>query len=323
MNLAVVSKFFKRWFRLVVVIFLVVGIFGVLSKRDAPRSEEIPPIVTRVPTTGKAFEYRGDGIDLLSELAIYKFDPSTETISLTKARVVAAHLGFTEEPQTVEDVVEGTAYIWSEGGRSWSVLPQSGRISYADQFGAGGVVFLPTVQETARSFLERAGLFGGLELNKDRVRYLVNQTGRYVVVEDSGEAEAVEVFFRYRLGDQPLFEEVPAVDSVSVIVGGGRVLKLEGWLFDDALLTSEGEIRLKSFDQVVEDLQSGQAGVLALDSETKEFSRAVFTRAELGYLRKMEEGLVMPVVVFYGEAQLSDGAAAGIVAAVSAVKSAH
>jgi len=258
MNLAAVSKFFRRWFRLVVVIFLVAGIFSILSKRGAPSpSEEVFPIVTRVPTTGKVFGYQGSAVELPTGLTTYRFDPDAVVISLTRAKLIAAQLGFTGEPQTVEDVVEGTSYIWSEGGRSWSVLPQSGWVSYSDQLGAGGAVSLSAAQETAQSFLERSGLSGGLELNKDRVRYLVSRTGRYQVVSDPGGADAVEIFFRYRLGAQPLLEEVPAVDSVSVIIGGGRVLKLEGWLFDDARLTSEGEVSLKSFDQAVEDLQAG------------------------------------------------------------------
>jgi len=229
----------------------------------------------------------------------------------------AQALGFSTEPQVIEDALEGILYLWSEDGQTLVINEDASSLSYRVDLKADPTVlagsFLPTFREAAtivRRTLEELGEVSEL-LEHDVTKNKALKTGVSLVQETSlADAELVEVCFTTKIGGYPVYlESGPDWDPVLAWIGrDGKLLRLEYHSVGN-LGEKIADYPLKNEEEVLEGLEGGEGTVVSSNLEGgQEIASVTITRVSLGYLLPSPNtAVIQPIYVLQGQARTDKG----------------
>lgn len=302
----------NRFLVLILIGFVVlVGLVLVLlGRRPVPVRPlpELPPVAITpvVPQPGLVSYSLRASLPQIEKLPVYEYENGCPD-SICKARPLewARTLGFSGEPQEIEDALEGTLLLWSKEGQTLVVDQQASGLSYRVDLKADPTTltgsFLPTFEQAA-AIVERTltelGATSDL-LAHDPAKNKALKTGVSLVQETTlTEAELLEVHFTAKIGDYPVYlAGGPEWDPVLAWIGrDGKLLRLE---YEPLGTVGEkiADYPLKNQEELLEDLEGGKGVVVSSNLEGgEEIVSVIITKVDLGYL------LPQPIYILTGQA---------------------
>lgn len=307
----------RRLILIIIVSIVVVGLGLVfLWRRTTIQPEVLPPlpaveIESFVPQPALSNYTLRAALPQIEKLPVYRY---SETRNQPGGWSRA--LGFSGEPEILEDALEGTLYLWSKEGQTLVVDEQSRGLSYRVDLNEPAVLsgsFLPTFEQAAsiveRTLEELGSPSELLEYNDFKSEPL--KTGVSLVQETTlTEAEFLEIHFTAKIGDYPVcLEGGPEWDPVLAWVGrDGKLLRLE---YHPIGTVGEkiADYPLKNSEEVLRDLDSGKGVVVSSNLEGgEEIISTTITKVSLGYLLpQATTTAVQPFFVLTGQARTASG----------------
>ncbi len=313
------AKWLNAKFLIVIIAVAVVGLGVVvwLTRGAAPTaplpelpSVEVTPVVPQ-PAGMVRYSLQAS-LPNVQRLPVYRWE-RVDTQVDPYARV----LGFSGEPEAIEDALEGTLLLWSQEGQTLVVNQDGSGLSYrvdlkSDPSALTGS-FLPTFEQAAaiveRTLEEFGSAPGGLEYDPTKNKAL--KTGvEYVSETTTDQAELVEVHFTAKINDYPLYlQSGPDWDPVLAWVGrDGKLLRLE---YHPLGTVGEkiADYPLKNYEEVLQDLNNGKGVVVSSNLEGgEEIISTTITRVTLGYLLPQPDvTVIQPIYVLQGGARTASG----------------
>jgi len=226
---------------------------------------------------------------------------------------VARNLGFTDEPQIMEDAKQGRTYIWAENGKTLIAYPKEGAFNFSYD-SPGDVVAtqgdLPSIEEAQKlvsDLLKNQGLYSTfLSSQFGKARTLKLTTARTVPVTAT-KADILEISLSGRAAGYPILTNggLGKDPVVAWLDRNKKIIKLD-YYFIGKPKTTIGNYPLKSQKEVETELTKGEASLVkttALKDEGLE--NAVVSGAAIAYIKMGT--LLEPVYVLEGEAKTKSG----------------
>lgn len=330
--------------RLVLVIIVGITIFGIgvvvwWGKRQVP-VEPLPQlpaveITPAVPQPGVPSYTLRAPLPQIEKLPVYQYAPldfarGAEALLLHWSKT----LGFSGEPEVLEDALEGTLYLWPKEGQTLVINEDVSSLAYRADLNEPAALsgsFLPTFEQAAeiveRTLTELGSARGGSGdsnlLAHDPTKNKSLKTGVSLVQETKlSEAELVEVHFVAKVDTHPLYlESGPEWDPVLAWIGrDGKLLRLEY-----RPLGTVGEkiadYPLKNSEEVLQNLDNGKGVVVSSNlSGGERIVSTTITRVSLGYLLPSPEAnVIQPVFVLKGNARTAQGKVGQVIIYLEAV----
>ena len=306
------------------VAFVGVGLVVLWGRTGAP-TEPLPSlpkveVTPALPQPGYARYTLRASLPQVEKLPVYQYNPPGEGVVAQFIARWPKVLGFSGEPEEIEDALEGTLLLWSKEGQTLVVNEDASGLSYrvdlkADPTTLSGS-FLPSFDAAAeiveRTLEELGSARGGLGLLKhDPTKNKALKTGVSLVQETTlAEAELVEVYFTALINDYPVYlEGGPEWDPVLAWVGrDGKLLRLE---YHPVGTVGEkiADYPLKNQEELLEDLDNGEGIVVSSSfSGGEEIVSTVITKIDLGYLLPQSNTTaIQPIFVLTGQSQTAKG----------------
>lgn len=299
------------------VIVVGVGLVVLLTRRQVPTKPlpelpvvEIMPVVPQPEVSRYTLQVP---LPAVEKLPVYKYESGVVANFSSRWPGV---LGFSGEPQEIEDALEGTLYLWSKEGQTLVINEDASGLSYRvdlNQPVALSGSFLPTFEQAAAIVERTLGEFGVVSglLGHDATKDKALKTGVSLVQETKlADAELVEVHFTAKVDDYPIYSESgPEWDPVLAWVGrDGKLLRLEYHPLG-TLGEKIADYPLKSEEEVLQDLENGKGVVVSSNLEGGEVVTSVtITGVLLGYLLpSLEATTTQPMYVLSGSARTGNG----------------
>jgi len=305
---------------IIVVAVLGVGLL-VWSTRGPVTTEPLPelPAVKVTPVMPQPVAPRHTlraPLPQVIKLPVYQYDG--DVVANFSSRWPNA-LGFSGEPQEIEDALEGTLLLWSKEGETLVVAADGSRLSYrvdlSTETHPTGVFgsFLPSFEAAAEivgGTLTELGSTSEL-LEHEAAKNKALKVGvEYVRETTVDQAELLEIHFTAKIDNYLLYlPSGPEQDAVLAWVGrNGKLLRLEycplgtvGEKIADYPVKDEEELR--------RDLERGKGTVVSSSLEGgEEIVSVTITKVSLGYLRpQFGATVIQPIFVLSGQAKAASG----------------
>lgn len=207
--------------------------------------------------------------DLPDRAKVYKIIlPQTTLLTSTRAKELAAKLGFSQNPQKVSS----SEYRWEEveEGKVLKMNVATGNftletdIKKLKDFAPSSPPSTAAAVEQAKSFLANLGLLGGdYAVGRQEATYLKIEGESLKKVESLSEAQLTRVDFFREIDEQPIVGPKPYEGLVSVILGKEKVpfVFYNSWPLSPLQSTT---YPIKSVPQVWSEVEGGQARITFL-----------------------------------------------------------
>jgi len=307
------------------VIIAGVVVFGVgvviwLGRKTAPVAPlpslpavEITPVVPQLEASRYSLQAPLPGV---TKLPVYEF--KGDVVANFGSRWSEA-LGFSGEPQEVEDALEGTLYLWAKEGETLVLSEDASSLSYridlsplthpTGVFGS----FLPSFEAAAeiveRTLTELGATVNFLEYAPGKSKAL--KVGVEYVNETTPEqADLVEIHFAAKVNGYPVYlESGPEQDPVLAWIGrDGKLLRLE-YHPVGTLGEKIADYSIKNQEELLKDLAGGEGTVVSSGLEGGEKIEVVtISKIDLGYLLPQQEATILqPIFILQGQARAASG----------------
>jgi hypothetical protein len=273
-----------------------------------------------------AFTFEGDTAQIGGEVSLASLSSITfpmeafsyqiESLDLSfvesDVRDLAARFGLIGEPQHLTTPNRGEVFIFTRGAESLTVTAQPRQLSYTvDERGAvaeGELYNQSKVIEEAENFMESKGLSTS-DLSPFEVRFLSYGGNVYIEVEDSDDADYIEVVFVWSVEERPVLGETVSSVPVRVIYDrSGKVVSFQYSLLDSQF-TQYKEAPLLTYDEAVESLAGD--GLVVRAQRANDLGDWTTTTTNLYsfapesvrfiYCQPVESSLLYPVYLFEGD----------------------
>ena len=309
-------------------VLVVVGFFVLLGAgliflwwRTQVPAEPLPelPVVEVTPVvpqpTAPRYSLRGS-LPQVEKLPVYQYNPPGGGVVAQFIARWPRALGFSGEPEMIEDALEGILLLWSKQGQTLVIDEQASRLSYRVDLNEPAALpgsFLPTFEQAAlivERTLEELGETSGIP-QYDPTKNKTLKTGVSLVQETTlAEAELLEIHFTARIDNYPVYlEGGPEWDPVLAWVGrDGKLLRLE---YHPLGTVGEkiADYPIKNQEELLEDLERGEGTVVSSSLEGgEEIATAAVTKIDLGYLLPQTGTVaIQPIFVLTGSARTQSG----------------
>lgn len=251
-----------------------------------------------------------------SSLPLYSVNQTA--MSFEESSAVASRLGFSEGPQSLNDVRYGLVYIWSNNRIGnlrivaglhiidYKVIPTSQpvKIPFNEE---------PEIISKATRFLISSGLILENSISSPHVRYL-NLTEEGLDEVEKEAASAVEVRFEEALDQYPIINATPDVGTINITLDRESSV-ISVYIDKVNIIKAEGNHRLKTFSSLLASIR--KAKILSLDNGNIDLSslsgvgviKITVNNANIGYYQEFSQNqsLLQPVFILRGFAQLRNG----------------
>src|SRR3989344_4389990 len=189
---------------------------------------------------------------------------SSETIKDSDAKQIATNLQFPEEPLIVNDVREGTKFIWSTSKKFLFITPSTGTIKYGLNTPEPPEVTnkklsLESLIETVKSILSQNKIVQQEEIKISSIDYLkVNPISEGFQKTTQTEAEVYQLNFTYKNSDYEILTLLPSKPLIFVqLLPDGSVFNLEVIHLKGVVNTNE-KYAIKNYEDVLNDLENAK-----------------------------------------------------------------
>jgi hypothetical protein len=256
-------------------------------------------------------------INIPASLPVYSLDQSE--ISLEESIKIAARLGFSESPQSLNDIRFGPVYVWSDTkAGNLRIVASLHIIDYK------GVQAQPETKKNpfkseqeiiarAKRFLVGAELTTEEAASSPQVRYL-NMAEEGLIEAEKENAGTAEVRFKETLGQYPVINATPDVGTINVALDRENSV-ISAYIDKVSILKIEEGRQLKTFSALLASMKD--AKVLSLDNGNMELSslakseinKVIVEGASIGYYQELSQNqlLLQPIFVLTGHAQFRNG----------------
>jgi len=265
----------------------------------------------------------------VEKVPVYQYNPPGDNVVAQLIARWPRALGFSGEPELLEDALEGTLYLWSREGQTLIVNEEGSRLSYRVDLNEPTVLsgsFLPSFEAAAeiigRTLEELGSASGGLQHDPAKNQPL--KTGVSLVQETVfAEAELLEIHFTAKVDNYPVYlEGGPEWDPVLAWVGrDGKLLRLEYHPIG-VLGEKVADYPIKNQEEVLQNLDAGKGVVVSSSfSGGEEIVSTVITKADLGYLvPQLDTTAIQPIFVLTGSAKTRSGKTGAVTIYLPAVR---
>ena len=312
----------RRLILIVIIGIVILGVGAVVWWRmTAAPAEPLPelPVVEVTPVvpqpTAPRYSLRGS-LPQVEKLPVYQYNPPGGGVVAQFIARWPRALGFSGEPEMIEDALEGILLLWSKEGQTLVIDEQASRLSYRVDLNEPAALsgsFLPSFEaaaEIVERTLEELGEASEL-LQHDPVKNKALKTGVSLVQETTlAEAELLEIHFVAKVNDYPIYlSNLPLADPVLAWVGrDGKLLRLEYRPVGN-LGEKIADYPLKNSEEVLQNLNSGEGVIVSSNLEGgEEIISTTITKVGLGYLLPQPNATtVQPIFVLTGSAKTRSG----------------
>lgn len=281
--------------------------FGKLPVLNFPAKNDLPKITYKLETI------EGTVPKLDSVGAVYtSVIPEAKFLSLEKIKATAARMGFTLEPQALEN----QKYRFVSPNSPSTVLDIdkiSGDFRLVFDFTGDSTVLsekkLPNNDQAiaeAKSFLQGAGVYEkDIETGTGTVSYLKYQAPDIVPAISLSEADFVKVaLYRENLNNLKIVEENPLSPYISVVISGNRSREKHlietNYHYNQIDREKSATYPLKNSSTAWQELQSGK-GFIASLGENQD-GMITIRRISLAYYdSRQPQNFIQPIFVFEGD----------------------
>ena len=255
-------------------------------------------------------------IDIPPSLSVYSLGQSV--ISLEESKKVAFLLGFTGDPQSLNDIRFGSVYVWSDSQLGNLRIVANLHIVDFKANPSSLTIKTPFKNESeivskAKRFLVGAGLTTEEAASSPQIRYLDIEEEGLTEIE-KGNANIVEVRFKEMIGQYPIINATPDVGTINVTLDRNNSI-VSAYVDRVNIIRAEGEHRLNTFSAFQASLK--EAKVLSLDKGnidqstliTSDVGKIIIENASIGYFQELVQNqlLLQPIFILTGRAQFRSG----------------
>ena len=315
------------------IILLAAIIYSQFIYKPAPKisyqlqtSQDLPKQTTRT-----SVEYLGKDIEIPKELPILMIN-SLKPISHEEASRIAQSMGFTGIPQTIPSSTDSTIYLWKNNDLTLSVKTGSRKLQY-QKFIPPNQIFEPPVDvnqviTTLKNFLDQFQLsYQTININDPEIEYLEDltegsQTG------DVDTSRFIKLRYKQEINGLPVIPSPTSEHAIQTLISStNEIVNFQTDLSLDLIYTPEGPSPAKSFEEVLNELNKGGGVYISSIGEVERLGEQVdvvsakIKAAQLVYLKsKQQLNQLIPVVLFEGEALLSNKKSENVKIVVSLLK---
>lgn len=228
----------------------------------------------------------------------------------SQIKEIAKNYSMGENYRTTKDVKRGTAYIWTDGGRSLTIFKETSVIEYSDD------VDLKTIDKQltntdiikfAKDFISKSTLITNSEIENAQINYMTSSNIQNVQIVEENNALFYQVNFSPKVSDFKLVTPNPNASPIFVwILKDGTVKK--AYINPITTFETEYEVNLKTYKQLkdsIEDseivnIDDGNVDVRTVKEE--DIKKLNINEIDLGYLTPdLKETHYLPVFILEGE----------------------
>ena len=324
MNLSKIQEIYFKDRKKVILIFaalliLFLGAWLSWQKYFAvPEEDKLPPFALTGETGSIVGQIDFSQLSFPSSIQVtlsYKATPLDNIFSDSAASALASRFGFTGAPRKSSGREAGEE-TWGfinglEEALTINNKPREVIFSAARRVGEGSLYDPSAGVEKAKQFLTDKNLpADGLALVK--TNYIKVNVG---TTEDPSQADFLEVYFAWSIGDRKIFGEGEAQTAIVLIFNRqGEVVYLK-YVYLDSTFTKFSDVKLISFAEASNQLREKGLVIFALPLEgtvgegeaSLDLLTFVPSRAELVYVQPQDSGFVYPVYLFEGKGTTDSG----------------
>lgn len=317
----------------IIIILLGVIIYSQFVYKPAPKinyqlqtSQELPK-----QTKSTSVEYLGKTLETPKELPILAIN-TLSALSFEEASSIAQKMGFIGTPQTIPSSIDGTIYLWKNNDLTLSIKTVSRRLQY-QKFIPPNQIFEPPVDvnqaiATLKNFLDQFQLsYQTININDPEIEYLEaltegSQTG------DVNTSRFIKLKYKQETNSLPVIPSPTSEHAIQTLISStNEIVNFQTDLSLDLIYTPEGPFPAKSFEEVLNELNKGGGVYISSIGEVERLGEQVgvvsakIKAAQLVYLKsKQQLNQLIPVVLFEGEALLSNKKSENVKIVVSLLK---
>ncbi|MBI5356375.1 hypothetical protein HZB78_02055 [Candidatus Collierbacteria bacterium] len=256
-------------------------------------------------------------INIPASLPVYSLGQSN--LSLEESVKIAFFFGFSDDPQSLNDVRFGPVYIWSDTKiGNLRIVANLRIIDYKraqsqPETRKGPFKSEQEIVSKAKRFLVGTGLITEEISSSSQVRYL-NMVEEGLIEAEKENAGVAEIRFKEILSQYPVVNATPDVGTINVTLNRENSV-VSAYIDQTNILEIEGERQLKTFSTLLISLKD--AKVLSLDNGNidlsslgeNEINKIVVEGASIGYYQEFSQNqlFLQPIFILTGHAQFRNG----------------
>ena len=297
------------------------------SKNSGDNNIYVPPpkIPIQIDRTYQVkFDLDENNINIPSTVPVISFNNSTP-INIEEAQNIANNLEYTEAPQTVNDVVDGTVYLWNNISGPLFVYADIRKIDYSYAVPTTTIDKKFTNEDNikiARDFLESKFEYESGEVEFAFTTYIDFSEGAYHghSVPNKGISTITQVNFTPSNANIKTLSLNPEASPVFVwIANDGTIARAVATKLSD-VQTLDASINIKTISEIKE--SANDAIIVSLDHgnidpydiKPGEIQEVKITQIELAYLlEKPEFRFLQPIIVYTGNTKIKGHGKEGLI----------
>ena len=306
----------KRIILIFIGIIFIAALAFILNAKPSSNPFVPKPIIPNIIQRGYKIDFNVNDVNanLPNELALINIDSQTP-LDKEEAQKIANNLGYQGDPKAVNDINEGTTYIWNSESGPLIAYSKSRRVEYS--FATPTNTINKQISDEGIKNIAKDFLVKNFGLSNDELSFSFFTYINFSQSETHGErtsnkkdASVYQVNFTPNIGDTKLLSLDPDSSPIYVwITPDGTVAQAVVTKFKD-IETSSTKFKLKSLSEIKNTIN--QSVIVSLDNgnlDPEEVSKSVDSVAinslDIAYLiDRSKSSFLSPVYVLTGTAKI-------------------